>query len=197
MKLPNIPWAAVAKLVGAAAPLLGSLLGGPLGMAAGTILASVLGVEASPQAVIEALGAREDREALLKRIEADYQKELIRLRLEAETAALREVNVTMRAELVSGEWFQKAWRPLWGFVSAVGWAGIVAATVWSILTAADAAILTALGQLLGAMTVVFAVPGAIVGVAAWGRSGEKIALATGEAPQSISGAIAERIGGRK
>ena len=192
----SFPWSAVARLVGSAAPILGSILAGPLGGAAGSIIASVLGVEARPGAVLDALNKSEDRDVVLRRIEEDHRNELIKLQLEAETARLREVNTTMRAELTSGEWFQKAWRPLWGFLSAFGWFGIVAATVWSMLTAADAAMLTALSGLLGSMTVVFAVPGAIVGVTAWGRSNEKIALSSGDAPKTITGALIERISGK-
>lgn len=190
----KLPWKAIGKVVGAAAPLLGSILGGPLGGAAGTILASVLGVDANPGAVMDALNKQQDRDVLLRKIERQYHAELVKLKTEADIAMVREVNTTYRAELTNGTWYQKAWRPTWGYVSCAAWAGFVVAIIWTVLMGSveEIAVVT---SLIGAMTVVFAVPGAIVGVTAWGRSNEKVAVATGRKPKGMLESLADRIRG--
>lgn len=57
-------WQDIAKVIGAAAPLAGTLIGGPAGAAIGGLLASVLGTEATPDAIHAAIAA--DPEAALK-----------------------------------------------------------------------------------------------------------------------------------
>ena len=60
-------WEQVKSIVGKAAPLVGTLLGGPTGNAVGSLVAGVLGVEDSPEAVIKEL--LQNPEALLTIVE--------------------------------------------------------------------------------------------------------------------------------
>lgn len=62
-------WKDVAGAVGKAAPLLGTLLGGPAGAALGGIVASVLGTSNSPDAVSQALAANPDAAVKLQALE--------------------------------------------------------------------------------------------------------------------------------
>jgi hypothetical protein len=74
-------WKDVKNFIGTAAPILGTVLGGPGGTAIGTLVSAALGVEDTPDAVYEALKA--DPQAILevKKLEmahkADLEKALI------------------------------------------------------------------------------------------------------------------------
>lgn len=87
-------WQDIAGTVARAAPVLGAVLGGPVGAvatAAGGLLASVLGVEAQPSAVAQAITA--DPEAMLKlrQIEADERARLLDWQTEQVRAELENV----------------------------------------------------------------------------------------------------------
>ncbi|HHF2898434.1 TPA: hypothetical protein ACPJ2K_001136 [Vibrio alginolyticus] len=64
-------WEQVKNIVGEAAPLVGSLLGGATGKTIGTLIAGVLGVKDTPDAVIKELMA--NPEALTKIVEFQAQ----------------------------------------------------------------------------------------------------------------------------
>ncbi len=109
-------WHDVAEKVAAAAPALGAALGGPGGAAVGGLVASVLGVEATPAAVQEAVDHDPQAALKLRRIEADLERALVRTRGEA-----------LVAELKGESALQRNWRPLvmlW-FAALVGahWLG--------------------------------------------------------------------------
>lgn len=67
-------WDKVKDLVGSVAPTLGTVLGGPLGGAAGKLIADKLGVENSPEKIQEALST--DPEAMVKIRELEAEKEV-------------------------------------------------------------------------------------------------------------------------
>lgn len=124
-------WKDIAKTVGAAAPILGTLLGGPAGAAIGAIVASGLGVGATPDEVGQALAINPDAAVKLKQIEATRQTELQSLvvqaeqnRLAADTAAIVAVNATMQAETLAEHWPTYSWRPFVGFVFGVMFLGV-------------------------------------------------------------------------
>ncbi|WP_120510963.1 hypothetical protein [Photobacterium salinisoli] len=75
-------WDKVKALLAGSAPLVGSLLGGPAGGAVGTMVASALGVESTPEAIEAAL--RTDPDALLKirQLESDERVALRKLKLQ-------------------------------------------------------------------------------------------------------------------
>jgi len=185
-------WKDLKGMVGKAAPLLGTLLGGPAGAAVGSLVASALGVEDKPDAVHRALEADPNLLLKLRETEMQQQTELQRMMVESETTRLTQVNETMRAELASGDKFKSYWRPLFGYVMAVTWGAIMLAATYQILFAPDKAAntLNALGQLSGLWSVGLAV----LGINVWKRSDDK-ALAFGQQKEGLISALATRIKG--
>jgi hypothetical protein len=66
-------WKKIGKIVGKAAPLLGTALGGPAGATVGTLIAGALGVEDTPRAVEQAV--KNDPDALLKLKQFELENE--------------------------------------------------------------------------------------------------------------------------
>lgn len=86
-------WADVGKAIAGAAPVLGSILGGPVGAvvgAAGSLVASALGCEASPDAVQAALKANPEYALKLKDLEIQEQAQILRWQSEQLQAALSD-----------------------------------------------------------------------------------------------------------
>ena len=75
-------WDNIKELIGASAPVLGTLLGGPAGGAVGGLISKVLGVDNTPEAIELALMNNPD--ALLKIKELETSKELAILQAELE-----------------------------------------------------------------------------------------------------------------
>ena len=124
-------WSTIAKTVGSAAPILGTLLGGPAGAAVGAMVASALGVGATPDEVSQALAVNPDAAVKLKQIEATRQVELQALlvqaeqnRLAADTSTILAVNATMQSEAKSDHWPTYSWRPFVGFVFGAMFFGV-------------------------------------------------------------------------
>lgn len=88
-------WKNLAATVSKVAPMLGTLVGGPIGGAAGTaikLIAGTLGVEETPDAIEAEIRANPDALLKLKEIEANSKVELERLVLEQEKARLADVS---------------------------------------------------------------------------------------------------------
>lgn len=124
-------WKDLAKVVGGAAPILGTLIGGPAGTAIGAMIAFGLGVGNTPDEVSQALTINPDAAVKLKQIEAARQTELQTLlvqseanRLAADTAAIQAVNATMQVEAKADHWPTYAWRPFCGFVFGIMFLGV-------------------------------------------------------------------------
>ena len=79
-------WKDLAGIVGKAAPILGTLVGGPAGGAIGGLIASALGTSATPDAVAQAL--QTNPEAALKLKELEDNKQIRFAELAAEQARL-------------------------------------------------------------------------------------------------------------
>lgn len=75
-------WDNIKELIGASAPAIGTLLGGPAGGAVGGLISKVLGVDNTPEAIELALTNNPD--ALLKIKELETSKELAILQAELE-----------------------------------------------------------------------------------------------------------------
>ena len=75
-------WESIKELIGNAAPVVGSLIGGGAGNAVGELVAKALGVENSPEAIEAEL--RNNPEALLKLKELEVSKELAILKSQLE-----------------------------------------------------------------------------------------------------------------
>jgi len=166
-------------------PLLGTILGGPAGAALGSgvaaLVSSALGFtgELSPDDLIASIGNPESVVAL-KQVEADHKLELQRLivhseelKLAAETQRIVAVNQTMQAESKSEHWAQWGWRPAWGFISAAAFLVVtifVCVLAYRAIVEKDANAIGMIPLLIGAFTALFGVPGAILGITAWGRN---------------------------
>lgn len=93
-------WDKVKQLVGTAAPALGAIFGGPLGGAAGQMIASALNVKNDPEAVIKALGTPEGliklKELELAQEKANLEYNVTMAKVDADdrnSARQREINV--------------------------------------------------------------------------------------------------------
>lgn len=93
-----ITWKDVGEIVGKAAPVVGTLLGGPIGGEVGSLVASALGVGNSPSDVANALS--KDPEALAKVIEVqtNAKVQLQQLQVQAMTAQQAAATAQYTAE---------------------------------------------------------------------------------------------------
>lgn len=165
-------WKRLGRQVADYAPLLGQVLGGPLGGGIGEVVAATLGTAADPEAIVAKL--RQDPEAHLKiiEIESNQKVELQRIlmqresnRLALETVELQEqskqldtVNQTMRQEAISDKWWQSGWRPTWGFLGAFTFFGN-----YCLVHLGDGKPAEIPWEAWGVMA-------AVLGVASWGRN---------------------------
>lgn len=94
-------WSDVGNIVGKAAPAVGSALLGSTGAAIGTGIASLLGVEATPEAVAAKVQADPAALIELRKMEADMQK-----------ATISAQSSIITAEATGESWLQRNWRPL-------------------------------------------------------------------------------------
>lgn len=194
-------WSDVGGIVAKAAPLVGSLLGGPAGGAAGALVAKALGTEATPEATAAALQANPEVLERVRTLELENERELTRMHLEAETARLTEVNKTMRAEAASNDGFARRWRPFFGYSVAVAWVvqafGIIGACLYAAIASPTEAgpIITAVGNMVSALGMQWAVALSVLGVNVAKRSQDK-QVAAGQKPDAgLLGALTKRLAG--
>ena len=188
-------WTLLAQRVTAlGAPLIGQALGGPLGAAAGKILAEALGAaEPTPQAVEAALRKAEAESALpeaAQRAEAAW----IRALAEVGRVQVAEVAATQRAEMASDDALQRWWRPLYALELSMVECPAFIATLLHALWTGHAAGINGFGDLSGLLIAYFAARFGVLGVYVSGRSREKRALQPAAAAigQLVSGAAAAR-----
>jgi len=169
-------WKTVGKqFIEAGVPLLGTILGGPLGglagKAAGSLIASKLGCEEkdlTPQLLSEII-QNPDNVLKLKELEIECEVELQRLAIQQ----LSIINQTMQVEAKSEHWPQWLWRPLWGIISAGAFLVVcvfVCILAYRVVSANDMTALGMIPVIIGAFATLFGIPGAILGITAWGRN---------------------------
>lgn len=169
-------WKKVGTAVADFAPLLGTAVGGPLGGGIGTLLADAFGTEDEPEAVLAAIKADPNAAVKLQKIQSDEKVRLQEVVANERVMTIQAVNETMRTEAKSEHWMQWAWRPLWGIISAVAFFVIccfVCYLAYQAISGKDPAAIGMIPQLVGSMTMLFGVPGAILGVASWHRGQQK------------------------
>lgn len=76
-------WDKVKEVLGSSAPIIGGLIGGPLGAGVGTIVSNVLGVENNPNAVLAELTADPEAVLKLKQYELDHKIKLEEIQIRA------------------------------------------------------------------------------------------------------------------
>lgn len=171
-------WKSIANTVGKIAPTLGSLLGGPAGASIGTLIATTLGVENSPESVSEALRINPEAAVKLAEIESnqkiklqELQIDLAKAQLQAETVSVSDVNKTMQAEATSEHWPTYSWRPFIGF--SVGFntfmSSFIVVGAWVASLYGHGELLPLLPSVIGALMGINATNMAVLGVASWFR----------------------------
>lgn len=80
-------WDKVKSLIGNAAPLIGSLLGGRYGEKVGSLIAGALGVEDKPEAIESALRAHPELLLELQKLEHEHRTQLTQLQMAELTEA--------------------------------------------------------------------------------------------------------------
>ncbi|MES2752406.1 MAG: 3TM-type holin [Pseudomonadota bacterium] len=188
-------WGDLAKqVIGLGAPILGTALGGPLGGAAGRILAQAVGAsDATPEAVGKALSLSDaDKIAQAEHAWA----EAIRAEAEAARGSVAETQATIRAELASEDALQRWWRPLYAFELT-----FECAALWTVLVhefwTGD---MTAINALVGATGLLVSYWGfrfGVLGVYVSGRTREKVCQATGQDSPGLLGTLAKAVAKKK
>lgn len=181
-------WDKVKGMVSGAAPLLGGLLGGPAGAAAGKLVADALGVEEDTDKIMHALQTDPKAMTKLRVAEMDHKQALRRMTLEAETKTLTEINKTMRAELQHDGVFKSGWRPFIGWIVGLGIGGILLALVVAMFKHPEKA-----EELISSATIILSITLGILGVNIKKRSDDK-AVAQGFQPRGTIDAIKDLMG---
>lgn len=182
-------WSDVGDIVAEAAPLIGGILGGPAGAAVGSMVASAFGAEPNPDAVAAAVQGDPEAALKLRRLEQEHIRELERMHLEAETSRLAQINKTMRAEAAANDPYVRRWRPTFGYVAALTWAAQIGATAYAVIGSPARA--AEIIQAVTALTPMWSVALAVLGISISKRSADK-QVAAGQRP---SGALAGLLSG--
>jgi len=91
-------WSDIGGIVGRAAPIVGTLLGGPAGAAVGALVASALNVPNDPDAVNKALSGNPDAMVRVQELQLTARVELEKLAVQAETVRLQAAGAQYAAE---------------------------------------------------------------------------------------------------
>jgi hypothetical protein len=171
-------WGSLTKqVIGLGAPILGTALGGPLGGAAGRILAEAVGVsDATPEAVGKALTTSSADQ--ISQAENAWA-EAIRAEAEAARGSVAETQATIRAELTSEDLIQRLWRPFYALELTLECGALWVVLVHEFWTGD----MTAINALIGATGLLVSYWGfrfGVLGVYVSGRTREKLCLATGQ-----------------
>lgn len=91
-------WSDVGNIVGKAAPIVGTLLGGPAGAAVGALVASALNVSNDPDAVNAALAASPDAMVRITELQTNARVQLEQLSVQIETVRIQAAGAQYSAE---------------------------------------------------------------------------------------------------
>lgn len=198
-------WQNVKKIIGGSAPLIGTLVGGPVGTLAGGLLASALGENVDvndPMAVENALRADPAALARLKLLEEKNRGDLQLQAIQADTLKFQEIQKTYRLELQSKDRFVRWWRPFYGWACGVGifllFFAVTFCLIYAVIWApADKTpvIMAAVGQAISATTALAGVALTVLGINITKRSQDK-AVKAGESPGGILQGVAALMRGK-
>ena len=91
-------WSDIGRIIGSAAPTVGTLLGGPAGAAVGALISSALGVTNDPDAVSAALAANPDALVRIQELQTNAKVQLQQLAVTAEANRLQAEGAQYAAE---------------------------------------------------------------------------------------------------
>lgn len=182
-------WDNIKNMIGTAAPMIGTLIGGPVGAGIGGLVASALGVENTPEAIEQELKNNPDALLSLKKLELENEVELKKLafqhaQLESEERKLSVVqqNATMQAELASNDPWVRRWRPTFGYAVCLAWSllffGLAYSMVFHPEQAAD------LVNSIVALTPLFGIALSVLGISIHKRSVDK-QVSAGKLPVGV------------
>jgi hypothetical protein len=188
-------WGDIAKtVIGLGAPVLGTALGGPLGGAAGKILADALGAAApTPEAVHAAITARGADLAFAAEAARKAESEWLAALAEVGKLQVSEVGETQRAEIASEDRLQRWWRPLYALELSMIECPAFALTLLRALWLGHEPGITGFASLSALLMAYFGARFGVLGVYITGRSREKQACLTGEAMPGVVGQIAKAL----
>lgn len=191
--LSNVDWGPIAgKLVVMGAPIIGGLIGGPVGSVVATVATSVgglLDVPPTPEAIAAKLDSDPAAIEKIRSFEDEKRNDLLILQAEVQKVQIEQVNTTARAELVSGDKYQRWARPTnmyaVGLVTGGYGLAIVAAAIDGLISKNYEGLKTLMdnGPSLG---LALAPAGAVAGVTAWQQTKEKLAGVIQRPPPSLS-----------
>jgi hypothetical protein len=182
-------WKSIIDVVGDYAPgIVNSIIpgGGIVTNLALDVVGGLIGADDNePETIAEKLKTATPEElANLRKADYEFKLEMEKLKVELhkvdteyDTTVVTKVNETMQAEGKSEHWPQYSWRPFWGFASGfafVAFVVFVCMLAWKAITKGDANALTMIPLMITAMTTMFAIPGAILGVTAHHRGKAQI-----------------------
>lgn len=186
-------WDNVKKIIGTAAPMIGTLIGGPAGTAVGGMVASALGVENTPDAIEQELKANPEALLKLKQLESDERVRLRELsveqsKIESEERRnqLTQQHATMQAELASNDPYVRRWRPTFGYAMCVAWCLLFAGIAYALVASPEHA--AEMINAVVALTPLFSVALAVLGISIHKRSQDK-QVAKGIEPVGALGAV--------
>jgi hypothetical protein len=186
----------IGPLVKLGAPLLGQALGGPLGAAAGKIIAEAFGAEeATPQAVDAALKGFDPASAAL--IAQAAEDKFSAALAEIGKRQVEEVGETMRTEAASGDPLQRWWRPLYALELSLVECPAFAATLLHALWSGHAAGINGFANLSTLLIAYFGARFGVLGVYVTGRTREKQVMLAGEPAPSVVERVAKAVRGRR
>ena len=173
-------------VIGLGAPMLGQALGGPLGAAAGKILADAVGAsESTPDAVGAAIATRgADATAMAENV-ARAEAEWLAALAELGKTQLVQVGETQRAEITSGDRLQRWWRPLYALELSLLECPAFALTLLHALWLGHEPGINGFAALSALLMTYFGARFGVLGVYVTGRTREKQANVTGELSPSL------------
>jgi hypothetical protein len=191
----NLEWKdLVPRVIGLGAPLLGQALGGPLGAAAGTILANALGAEpATPDAVAGAINERGADASFAAEAAQKAESEWLTALAEIGKAQVAEVGLTQRAEIAAEDRLQRWWRPLYALELSLVECPAFAATLLHALWLGHEPGINGFANLSALLMTYFGARFGVLGVYVSGRTREKQTSSTGELSPSILSAIVKAV----
>lgn len=91
-------WSDIGNMVGRAAPIVGTLLGGPAGAAVGALVASALNVSNDPDSVNAALAGNPDALVRIQELQTNARVQLEQLAVQIETVRIQASGAQYQAE---------------------------------------------------------------------------------------------------
>ena len=200
-------WLSLAPtLIRLGAPMIGQALGGPLGAAAGKILADAFGAQTdTPESVSHTITTADADAARVAAAQAETAwAQAIKAEAEAAKALATEIGQTSRTELASDDMFVRRARPatLWSFTAISLMFGIVIATgafmsvIHAVMTGRLELMTAALGgltSLLSAAVYMLAAMALPATGYVFSRSRDKQAALTGEAVPTVLGEVVKAV----